>query len=251
MINAVLIDDEPRNRKTLEVLLRENFPELHIAAQAENVKTGVEKIIKNNPQIIFLDIEMPDGTGFDLLRKLDNHDFEIIFTTAHDEYALEAFRFSAIGYLLKPIDENELKTAVRKAIHLLESRKSGREAQVKALVENFENISGKIPKLVLPETDGFRVLNIDEILFLQGDGNYTFIFMTNKRQFHSSHNLGWYENILMNQKFFRISKSHFVNLSHVTMYSRKDGGTVIMSDNTSLPVADHSKKDELKKHFLS
>lgn len=247
MTNALIIDDEARNRKTLELMLRESFPELDIS-QADGVKSGLESIKKINPQIVFLDIEMPDGSGFDLLRKAQNFNFELIFTTAHNEYALQAFKVSAIGYLLKPIDENELRAAVQKALNLLKTKQGSREEQFKALLGNYSNILGKVPRLMIPDDTGFQVLDIEKIVYLEGDGNYSYVYMTDSK-YHSSHNLGWYENVLLNQSFFRISKSHLVNLKYATSYSHKDGGTIIMNGKLPLSVSDN-KKEELRKRFL-
>ncbi len=249
MIKALIIDDEERNRKTLEVLLKENFTELEIAGYAENVKTGLDKIQKIAPQIVFLDIQMPDGSGFDLLRKVKNYDFEIIFTTAHDEYALDAFKHAAIGYLLKPISEKELQTVVQRAIELIQNKQGNREEQIKILMESYSNLSGKLHKLVIPDAEGYQVINTQDIIYLEGERNYTQIYLVGNKTLLSSYNLGWFEKLLVNEGFLRISKSHIINLSHVARFTKSDGGSVILNNNVQIAIAPN-KKEELRKYFL-
>ncbi len=248
MIKAILVDDEARGRKTIEVLLQQHFPEIEIVGQGENVKTGLELIEKMEPQLVFLDIEMPDGSGFDLLRKIADYNFEVIFTTAFDEYALEAFRFSAIGYLQKPVSAKEFQQTVQKAVELIKLRHGSREGQITTLLENYSNPS-RMSKLILPDMEGFHVLPITDIVYLEGDRNYSKVFLTNKETLFSSYNLGWYEKALMDKGFFRISRSHIINISHVSRVSKQDGGSVIMSNDVQLPISP-TKKEELRKMFL-
>jgi two-component system LytT family response regulator len=251
-MTAVIIDDELRNRKTLEVLLKQNFPDLKIVGQAANVEAGLEQIQNLKPQIVFLDIEMPDGSGFDLLRKIKEYDFEVIFTTAFDEYAIEAFRYSAIGYLLKPISTIELKQTVKKAIDIVESRNVGRKDEIKkqvaTMLENYSSPAGKMHTLLLPDMDGFQVIPLADILYLEGAGNYSKIYMLNDESLLSSHNVGYYEDYLLNEGFFRISRSHIINLSHVSRISRKEGGFVVLNNNIELSLASN-RKDDLRKRF--
>lgn len=249
MIKAILVDDEARGRKTLEVLLQQHFPDIEIVGQGENVKTGVELIEKLEPQLVFLDIEMPDGSGFDLLRKIADYNFEVIFTTAFDEYALEAFRFSAIGYLQKPVSVKEFIQTVQKAVELIKLRHDSREGQITTLLENYGNPTGKINKLILPDMEGFHVLALSDIIYLEGDRNYSKIFLTNKDSLFSSYHLGWYEKALTDKGFFRISRSHMINIAHVTRVSKQDGGAVMMANDIQLPISP-TKKEELRKLFM-
>jgi two-component system LytT family response regulator len=248
MIKTILVDDEARSRKTLEMLLQQHFPEIEVVGQGENVKSGLEKITTLEPQLVFLDIEMPDGSGFDLLRKVEDYNFEVIFTTAFDEYALEAFRFSAIGYLQKPVSAKEFQQTVQKAIELIKLRQGSREGQINALLENYNNPSGKMHKLILPDTEGFHVIPIADIVYLEGDRNYSKIFLTNKESLFSSYNLGWYEKFL-DKGFYRISRSHIINIAHVTRFSKQDGGSVSMINDVQLHIS-AGKKEELRKLFL-
>lgn len=248
-MKAVIIDDEMRNRKTLEVLLKHNFPNLNIVGQAENVQTGLELIQREDPRIVFLDIQMPDGSGFDLLRKIKEPHFEVIFTTAFDEYALEAFHFAAIGYLLKPISSSELNKVVQRAMDLVEVRKDGREEQIHTLIEKYNNPLKRIHRLILPDINGFQVLAIENILYLEGERNYTKIALTSNETQLSSYNLGSYEKYLINEGFFRISRSHIINLAHVLRVTKQEGEPVVtMKNNINLPIS-HSKKDEMRRLF--
>lgn len=249
MIQAVIIDDEQLNREALEQLLKENFPDISIAGHAANVDSGISLIEKTDPQIVFLDIQMPDGTGFDLLRKLKEYNFEVIFTTAHDEYALDAFHASAIGYLLKPIEEKELQKTVMKAIELSQSKQSTAPERIHALTGNYSIPFGKIRKIVIPDAEGFQIMAISEMVYLQGDRNYTKIVMKEGKPLLSSFNLGWFEKLLDKEGFLRISKSHIINLSYTVRYTKGEGGSVVMINGDLLPIA-VNKRDELKEHFL-
>lgn len=249
MIRAIIVDDEARGRKTLEMLLNQHFPEIEVVGQGENVKRGLELIEKMEPQLVFLDIEMPDGSGFDLLRKVEDYNFEVIFTTAFDEYALEAFRFSAIGYLQKPVSAKEFQQTVQKAIELIKLRHGSREGQINALLDNYGSPSGKMHKLILPDTEGFQVIPVSDIVYFEGDRNYSKIFLVSGESLFSSYNLGWYEKALMDKGFFRISRSHLINITHVVKVSKQDGGAVSMVNDINLPISG-IKKDELRKMFL-
>lgn len=245
MIKAVIIDDEALNRDALQELLKENFPDISIVGHAATVNEGVSLIEKTNPQIVFLDIQMPDGTGFDLLKKINEHYFEVIFTTAHDEYALDAFQASAIGYLLKPIEEKELQKTVIKAIELSQSKQSITPERINALTGNY----GKIKKIVIPDAEGFQIMATSEMVYLQGDRNYTKIVTKDGKPLLSSFNLGWFEHLLSKEGFLRISKSHIINLLYAVRYTKGEGGSVVMVNGELLPIA-VNKRDELKKHFL-
>jgi two-component system LytT family response regulator len=249
MKKVVIIDDEVRNRKTLEVLLNHNFPDLHICGHADNVKTGLELIEREKPQIVFLDIQMPDGSGFDLLRRLNNYEFEVIFTTAFDEYALEAFHFAAIGYLLKPISAAELTKVVKRAVELVDARHDNREDQILALIEKYSKPTSQMHRLVLPDTGGFQVLSIENIIYLEGERNYTKIILTSGEKQLSSYNLGIYEKYLLSEGFFRISRSHLINMAFVMRVTKVNGKLVVMMKNgDNLPIS-HMKKDEMRNFF--
>lgn len=248
IINAIIIDDENRSRKTLRALVNQMMPDIQFIAEADSVSAGIEVIEKHNPDLLFLDIQMPDGTGFDILKQLKNWDFEVIFTTAYDQYAIDAFNFSAIGYLLKPIDEQDLKKNLTKALKLIESNKSNSKIRLNALLDNTVK-NHKINKLFIPDATGFQAVELSNIIRLEGDRNYTKLFFSDQKPVLSSHNLGWFEKLLETHSFFRISKSHLINLQHVVRYNKSDGGYVIMSDQSNLPISD-MKKDEFRNLFI-
>jgi two-component system LytT family response regulator len=248
MIKAVIIDDEAHGRNALEVLLNRNITGLEITGHADSVKSGFRLIEKLQPQLVFLDIRMGDGTGFDLLKKFEEINFEVIFTTAFDSYALHAFEHSAIGYLLKPLEEEEIIKVVGKAIKLLGIEKSVQKEKIDKLMFINELHAYKGSRLLLPESNGYIFINTNEIIRLEADRNYTRIFQINKQPLISSFNLGWFEQNIEKYGFFRISKSHLINLSHIERYIKASGGIIIMDDKTQISISD-SKKEEFRKLF--
>lgn len=246
MIKAVIIDDEEHGRLALQLMLREYFPEIAVIDTGFNVQSGLEVIRKHRPDIVFLDIQMPDGSGFDMLHQLEVFNFEVIFTTAYSEYAIDAFQLPALGYLLKPIADDQLKTTVQRAINFLrditdvaKSAETAPEVQL-----NSSN------KLLLNNTDGFEVIILNQIIRLEGDRNYTKIHFVDKEPILSSHNLGWFEKLLSkNIEFFRASKSNLINLNHITRYTKIDGGCVFMTDHSQVHLAE-GRKEKLKEYFL-
>jgi two-component system, LytTR family, response regulator len=245
MIKAIIIDDEEHSRTALSLMLKEHFPELDIVGMAHNVKSGIECIQKHSPHLVFLDIQMPDGTGFDLLNRLEIFNFEIIFTTAYNEYAFDAFQLPALGYLLKPISDDQLKITVHRAMSFIKDHEQDvKPSQFK------EQESSRLNKILLSDSDGFEVVPLNQIIRMEGDRNYTRIFFTEKQPVLSSHNLGWFEKLLtQNGEFFRASKSHLINLHHVSRYSKADGGWVFMSDHSQVHLSE-GRKDKLKEFFL-
>lgn len=248
-INALIIDDETSSREALHNLLVSHKGTIQITGEANGVESGVKLIMNCKPDLVFLDIEMPDGTGFDLLKQLPDPEFEVIFITAYDGYALQAFKFSAIDYLLKPVAREDLARAIEVARQRRVWRQPVRKANINVLIENYESGHGKMRKLVLPDNDGFLIKPIDEIVFLQGERNYTRLFFSNKESFLSSYTLLHFEELLNGCGFFRVFKSHIVNLSHIVRYSKTYGGTVTMTGGAEIPVSP-AKKEELKKLFL-
>ena len=247
MIKAVIIDDEQDARFLLRNQLEKKFGgQISILAEAEDIQPGIEIIEDHKPDVVFLDIQMKTGTGFDLLQQMKAIDFEVIFITAYDQYAVNAFKFSAFGYLLKPIKTKELADVLRKLeIHLSEKkRETGK--RLKVLVENYGS-EGDIQKLIVPNVEGFQVLKIAEILRLEGDRNYTHFILSNNRKVTTSKSLGEYEELLNEYGFFRIHQSTIVSLRHIVGYVKGDGGMVEMVDGISLKVSRNRKVDFLKR----
>lgn len=248
MIRAIIIDDEKRARNLFKNLLEQNFTSIKVVAEGDDIDTGIEAIEKYQPDLVFLDIKMHQGTGFDLLQQLKEIDFEVIFITAYDQYAIKAFQFSAFGYLMKPIRITELKKIITKLENHLRHLKSDTDKRLKVLIENYGD-NQSIKKLVISNQQGFQVSKLEDILRLEGDGNYTNFILTNNKKIMTSKNLGEYEELLNDFGFYRIHQSTIVNLRHVKSYIKGDGGEVIMADGKQLQVSRHRKASFLKKFF--
>jgi two-component system LytT family response regulator len=244
MIRAVIIDDEELSREVIFNYLREYCPDVEIVAQASSVKTGFAAIVKNTPDLIFLDIEMPDGKGFDLLNMFEKIDFKIIFITAYSEYAIRAFRFSALDYLLKPVKIDELIDAVDRVRMAGSSGISAEE--VNSLISNIKNGAARQSTLIIPNLKGFEVLRIPEIIMCQADGYCTYLHLTGDRKVVSSKNLKHFDNLLGDQNFLRVHHSFLVNLDHVTGYTRQ--GEIILTGGLKANLSD-SYKSEFIKNF--
>lgn len=240
MLKALIVDDEEKARDILLFHLENSVPEITRIEMASNVPEALQQIRRFQPDILFLDIVMPQRDGFDLLDALDDWNFDVIFTTAHDQFAIKAIRFSALDYLLKPIDPDELREAVLR--HL---EKKGEYPRRKDLYRNFvDNL--RIPKehefkLAIPTTDGTYFFRIPEIIRCQADRNYTVFYLTGQRRFVSSKTLGEYEEILGIQGFIRVHKSHLVNLEFIDNYLGKD--FIRLRDKTEIEVARRRKED--------
>ena len=241
MIRTLIIDDDESNRQIITDLLQKNCPNVSIIGEADGVQSGFESIRQFSPDLVLLDIRMEDGEAFDLLDKLGNINFKIIFITGFEEYALKAIKFSALDYLLKPVSVDELKLAVNKAenqiikdLHL----------QLAELNNNLQSINNK--RIVLRTAEKLHMIPVHTIIRCEADRNYSKFFLENEKEIIVSYPLKDLEDMLIEQGFFRLHKSHIVNLSFVETYVKTDGGNVILSDGTSLPVADRKKSSFLK-----
>ena len=236
MIQAVVIDDEQNGRNTLIGLLNTHCPEIEVIGQANSVSKGIEVVNELQPHLIFLDIEMPDGTGFDLLSQLKSAELAVIFVTAYDKYAVQAFQFSAIDYILKPINPALLKASVQKAM----KAKSVDELKVKidALLGNTE----KLEKIVLPTAEGTYIVKLENIIRCLADNNYTIFYLTDGSNITVSKTLKEYTETLENQNFFRTHQSHLINLEYVERFVNTDGGYLIMKGGDQVVVSRRRKK---------
>lgn len=230
-MKAILIDDEKRARVSLSLLLQEYCPEVELVAECENLSEGVKAIRKYNPDLVLLDIEMPGHSGLELVDFFDEKEinFSIIFTTAYNEYAIQAFKLSALDYLLKPIVPEELKNAIAR----MERQKS---MQFKALAENIQNET--FEKIAVPSGNSLILLTIADIIFIKGEGAYSEVQMRDKTKHLVSRNLKNFEEILLKDKrFLRTHKSYLVNFNEVVSYNKSDGGWLDMKNGTSIPVS--------------
>jgi len=230
-MKAIIIDDEKRARVSLALLLQEYCPEVEVVAECENLSEGVKAIRKFNPEVVLLDIEMPGHSGLELLDFFDEKDinFGIVFTTAYNEYAIQAFKLSAIDYLLKPIAPEELVGAIAR----VEKQKN---IQFKALTENIQNDT--FEKIAVPSGNSLILLKISDIIYIKGEGAYSEIYMSDKSKHMVSRNLKNFEEILLKDKrFLRTHKSYIVNFDEVVSYNKSDGGWLDMKNGNSIPVS--------------
>ncbi len=243
-IKAIIIEDEQRGALSLQKMIERFHTDIEVIEIAENGKNGIAAIKRNQPDIIFLDIQMPDMTGFDMLEQLESINFDIIFTTAHDQYALRAFKHAAVDYLLKPIDMDELSDALAK----LRARKRNNQPQDYLPIESLlQQIHKKdINRITLPTTDGLLFVNISDIIRLEADSNYTTFHITSRKPIIISRSLREFETQRSSYNFFRVHHGHIVNLLHIEQFSRTDGGIVIMSDKASIEVSRRKKDDFLQ-----
>lgn len=238
-MNAIIVDDEESGRKVLSTLLTKYCPEVLIAGEAKNVKEAVSLVLKAKPDLIFLDIEMPGGSGFDLLGKTDALDFAVIFTTAYDHYALKAIKFSAMDYLLKPISIEELITAVNK----VKTAKENAEAKIR--LRNFlinNKAISPANKIALHTKDGLQLIAIKDFIRFEADGKYTWCYLSNTKKILSSKNLKEFEDLLSDYNFIRIHHSHLVNIEHIQYYIKGEGGIVVMSNEDRVNVSKRQKE---------
>lgn len=242
-LRAILVDDEANCLKMLEWELSDKCPEVEIVRVCSTGKAGLMAIKEEQPDLVFLDIEMPYLNGFEVLELVPEVNFDVIFTTAYDKFAVRAFKSSATDYLLKPIDGDELRVAVDK---VLANRKAKTpNTDVKFLLEQLEAAkSNKIKKIALPTFEGLTFVHLDEIIYCQSDNNYCHVFLSEGRKMLISKTLKEVEEILSSDLFFRVHNSYFVNLKEVSNYVKADGGALIMTNGDEVRVS-RSRKDRL------
>jgi two-component system LytT family response regulator len=235
-MKTLIIEDEEQAISALKAEIRYHCPELEIAGVAQSVKEGIEKIKSLKPELVFLDIQLSDGLGFEILEALKELRFHVIFTTAYSQYAIRAIKFSALDYLLKPIDGNELKAAVQK----LQQIHSGEQHQkIEMFVQNQLHFAKK--KIALPTSDGISIFELESIIRCSSEGNYTCIYFTNGKKMLFAKTLKEFEELLGQSGFERVHHSHIINLNHLTSYTNRDGGYVILSDKSTVPVSQRKK----------
>jgi two-component system LytT family response regulator len=243
MLTAVLIDDEVNGRIALKQKLHDYCPDVTVAGEAENGKLGIELIKKQNPDLVFLDIEMPEMDGFEMLIKLPEKKFHLVFTTAYDHYAIKAIKYAAFDYLLKPIDIDELKLTIdrlmKEPVSSLDNQKIETLGQ-NLLTKPFLN------KIAIPTIEGLLFYDINNIIHLEAQSNYTLLYFVDQTKLMASRTLKEFEDILPRDIFFRLHNSHIINLQHIKRYLRGDGGQVEMKNGTFIIVSRRKKDDFLK-----
>lgn len=245
-LKIFIVDDEFQSRNFLSKLIMAHHSDVQIVGEAATVEAAKQGLHDTRPDLLFLDVMLNDETGFDLLQQLDDISFEVIFTTAHDEYAIRAFKFNALDYLLKPIDSEELDAALQK----VKDKFSRQQLNSTDVVQNFlsslqfpKTLEKKIP---IPTSEGFLLVPLQEIIYCQSSGNYTQLNLANKKKLISSYTLKHYDEMLGDYQFFRAHKSFLINLAHVTQYKKGEGGTIVMSDNMEIELSRRNKEAFIK-----
>ena len=239
MLNCIIVDDELKSRESLKILIEDFCEGVTVKALCQNISEAIDAIDSYKPDVVFLDIQLQRETGFDLLNQIKSVDFEVVFTTAFSEYAIKAFKYSAIDYLLKPIDIGELRISLSKV-----DKKSSRAVgdRLQQLLHNLRAGPSENYKLALPTTDGLLFVKVGEILYCQAASNYTEIILTDNRKYIVSRTLKEYEDMLAEQNFYRIHHSYLINLNEIKKYVRGEGGYVIMNNDKSLDVSKRKKE---------
>jgi two-component system LytT family response regulator len=246
MYHTVIIDDDQLARRGLRRILEQNFKEIEIMGEADSVASGLLLINSVEPDLVFLDIEMADGTGFSLLEKLQNVEFKVVFTTSYSDYAITAFKYSAFDYIVKPVLIENVRSTINRIneIPVLHEKK-----RLEVLKSNLNQGYEDDPTIALPEINGFTIVKVKDITRCEGERNYSRIFFDNGTSVLVSRTLLDFDNLLVSHGFFRIHRSHLISLKNVNRYLKTDGGLVEMIDKTQLPVSPKFK-DELLTRLL-
>ncbi|WP_299781706.1 LytTR family DNA-binding domain-containing protein [uncultured Formosa sp.] len=241
MIRALIIDDEAAMLQVNSQLLSEYFPDVKLVGTANSIKTGIELINKQDPDLVLLDIELSDGTGFQLLQKLPAYNFKVVFITGFDAFAIKAIKFSAIDYILKPVNETEFQQAIQRAIQLIK-RKENTQPQVNVLIDSFKK-EMQSKKLVLRTSNAMHVIDICDIHFCKSDNSYTTFYFEGNEKILVSKSLKDYEALLSEYGFFRPHQSYLVNLNHIKKVDKTDHGFIIMKNKKEIPVSTRQMKN--------
>ena len=233
-LTTLIVDDEPDAVNFISSIIREYCPRLEIIGTASSAREGVKIILERQPELVFLDVEMPHGSGFDLLAQFPEKTFDVVFITAFNHYALKAIKFSAVDYILKPININEFIEAVDKVLHKRLSG-SSRNTNYSELLENLKTETPS--KLAIPTSDGMEYLKTSDIIRVEADRSYSWFFLNDKRKILVSKNLNNYQELLSDRHFFRPHNSHLINLDHVKKYIRHEGGIIEMDDGSQVPIS--------------
>lgn len=241
MITAIIIDDEVKGRMALRQKLKDYCPDIQLEGEAEDGEEGLKLIEELQPDVVFLDIEMPRLNGFDMLLQLPRQDFHLIFTTAYDHYAIKAIRFAAFDYLLKPVDIEELKTAVEKIIQTGRQPNNGRRLETLA-----HNLQTALNKIAISTLEGLLFFDINDIIHIEAQSNYTLFSFSNRPRLTVSRTLKEFEDLLPSEQFFRTHHSHIINLQYIKRYMKGDGGQIELQNGEVVDVSRKKKEEFLK-----
>lgn len=238
MKKILIIDDEKPTRELIQHMLESFNLNAEIFTDGENVETGINSIEKIQPDLVLLDIQMPDGNGFDVLKRTQYKKFEVIFITAFQEFAIQAIKFSALDYILKPIDMEELQNAVKRALDSIHDKTD--ESQIMALQNNIQPHQKR--KIVLKTLESIHIVDIENIIRCEADKNYTSFYLVDGKRILVSRTLKDFDLMLAGHNFFRVQQSHLININYIERYDKHDGGYVVMKDGASVPLSPAKKE---------
>jgi len=244
VMKILIVDDEQSARENIRSIIELSCKEKNDFIEASSVEGGIRKVEEEHPDIVLLDINLPDGSGFDMLRKIKYSDFKLIFITAYEEFALKAFDFSAIDYILKPVNPEKLANAVLRVSEMVETENLN--LKLKALFSNLNTQSDLHKKLVLKTSDNIFIVDTKEIIRCESEESYTRFFLADNKQIFVSKNLIEFDNMLQEFGFFRTHRSHLINLSYIDHFSKRDGGYVVMKDKAEIPISRRKKEEFFK-----
>lgn len=238
-MQIAIIDDEPHIINRLREIIETNLPQHKIVGTADTIISGFDLISKGNPDLVLLDINLSDGSGFDLIQKLQPIAFKLIFITAFEQFAIKAFKFSAIDYILKPFDDTEIiETIIRADSNV---NKNSLASEIEAFMANMKVNRKEDKKIVFKTNESIQISNVSDIIRLESDGAYTIVYLKNGKKLLISKNLKEYEDMLIEYNFFRVHHSHLININCLDSYQKGDGGFVVMSDKSNCPVSKRRK----------
>ncbi len=243
MLHVLIIDDEPHICDSLNKLLVRHCPDVVVSGTANSVATGITAILDLHPDLVLLDIQMADGTGFDLLNALPVIDFKIIFVTAFDQFAVQAFRFSAVDYLLKPVNPEFLAEAVTRAGKQIREHQ---DLEIQALRENLKNIDSQHKKIIMKTAENVYLLNMQDIVCCESDNNYTSVHFINGEKIVVSKTLKEYDEMLVGCGFYRVHKSFLINLAHIKRFEKQEGGYIVLINEMKIPVASRKREEMIE-----
>ncbi len=238
-LKTLIVDDEHNAVDFISSIIGEYCPELEVAGRAYDVNEGVSLINEKKPDLVFLDVEMPNGTGFDLLSQFPEKNFDVVFITAFNHYAIKAIKFSAVDYILKPVNISEFIEAVKKVIQKRSGDNSHNNESLKVLMENLRSASPS--RLAIPTADGMEYLNPKEIIRIEADRSYSWFYLTGNRKILVSRHLKEFQDLLSDRSFFRSHNSHLINLKYVRKFIRREGGYIEMQDGEQIPISRNRK----------
>lgn len=244
MIRTIIVDDEPRARESLRLILGKFFPEYEVIGEASGVNEAFTLINNEKPKVVFLDIKMPDGSGFDLLKKFQQVDFKVVFVTAFEEHALEAIKFSAFDYILKPVNTNEIRETISKLNAEL-NQGDDTVLKMKAFFENMEGMQNQ-KKIVLKTAESIHLVALSSIVRCESDCNYTWVHFEKQPKILISKSLKHFEDLLASYGFIRVHQSHLVNLNFVSRIDKVDGGVLVFFDGAQVPISVRKREQLFK-----